>query len=123
MRTITIEALRVHASIGILPHELASRQQLVLTVAVEMADAPTLPPADTVADVLDYRQLRDIAKKEAESAHINMLETLAGRITAALVELPGVTQARTRVVKPAIFPDCDGVAVEVTADATEGPAR
>ncbi len=115
MRTLCIERLRVQASVGILDHELRSRQQLLITVEARLPDAPTLPASDDVHHVLDYAQLRDIAKQEAEGAHVNMLETLAGRIVNRLLALPGVDQARVRVVKPGIFPDCDGVAVDVTA--------
>jgi dihydroneopterin aldolase len=115
MRRIRIEALRVMASVGILEHELRSRQQLLITMEVEQPAAPALPPADDVRHVLDYRQLREIAKAESEGPHVNMLETLAGRIAARLAALPGVARSRVRVVKPNIFPDCDGVAVEVTS--------
>jgi dihydroneopterin aldolase len=115
MRTLCIERLRVQASVGILEHELRSRQQLLITVEVQLPHAPTLPANDDVHHVLDYSQLRDIAKQEAEGAHVNMLETLGGRIATRLLALQGVGQARVRVVKPGIFPDCDGVAVEVTA--------
>ena len=118
MRTLSIDRLRVQASVGILEHELRSRQQLLISIDVEMPGAPVLPAADDVHHVLDYRQLRDIAKQEAEGGHVNMLETLAGRIATRLLALPGVGQTQVRVVKPGIFPDCDGVAVGVLASAT-----
>ncbi len=117
MRTIRIDSLRVMASVGILDHELLSRQQLLITLEVEQPAAPVLPADDDVQHVLDYRQLRDIAKAESEGAHVNMLETLAGRIATRLLAFPSVGRARVRVVKPNIFPDCDGVAVEVTVHA------
>ena len=115
MRRIFLDRLRVQASVGILDHELLSKQQLLINLAVEMPHAPTLPEADTVQHVLDYRQLREAAHHEAQAGHVNMLETLVGRIAHRLLALPGVALARVRVVKPNIFPDCDGVAVEVEA--------
>ncbi|MEO6408496.1 MAG: dihydroneopterin aldolase [Burkholderiaceae bacterium] len=115
MRRILLDRLRVQASVGILDHELLSKQQLLISLAVEMPHAPTLPEADTVQHVLDYRQLREAAHHEAQAGHINMLETLAGRIASRLLAMPGVALVRVRVVKPNIFPDCDGVAVEVEA--------
>ncbi len=121
MRTITIERLRVHASIGILEHELVSRQPLLITIQVQMPLAESLPSSDDVGQVLDYRRVRDIAKREAEGPHINMLETLAGRIGAHLLELPGVAQCRVSVTKPNIFPDADGVTVEVLS--IRGPTK
>ena len=115
MRKLFIDRLRVQASVGILDHELLSRQALLISVGIEMPQASTLPEADSVQHVLDYRQLRDVAQQEAQAGHINMLETLAGRIAQRLLALPGVGRVRVRVVKPNIFPDCDGVAVEVEA--------
>lgn len=114
MRTLRIDNLRVQASVGILEHELLAKQQLLISVAVELPHAPTVPAVDAVTHVLDYRHLRDIAKVEAESGHVYMLESLAGRIVRRALDLPGVSVARVRVVKPNIFPDCDGVAVEVS---------
>lgn len=115
MRTLYLERLRVHASVGILDYELRSRQQVLISMRVEMHDAPDIPQADEVDEVLDYRAMREIAKQEAEGPHINMLETLTGRIAQRLLALPGVTLAMVRVTKPNIFPDCDGVTVEVVS--------
>ena len=115
MRRLCIDRLRVQGCVGIFDDELPSRQQLLISLAVEMPHAPTLPDADTVQRVLDYRQLRDAAHHEAQAGHINMLETLAGRIAHRLLALPGVALARVRVVEPNVFPGCDGVAVEVEA--------
>jgi 7,8-dihydroneopterin aldolase/epimerase/oxygenase len=120
MRKIFIDRLRVQASVGILEHELVSRQQLLISVQIEMPQAATVPEADDVRHVLDYRQLRDIAREEAEKEHINMLETLAGRIAQRLLQLSGVQRALVKVVKPNIFPDCDGVSVEVVANSALG---
>ena len=123
MRKLFIDRLRVQASVGILDHELLSKQPLLISLAVEMPHAPTLPDTDSVQHVLDYRQLREAAHEEAQSGHINMLETLAGRIAQRLLALPGVALARVRVVKPNAFPDCDGVAVEVEAARTPAPGN
>jgi 7,8-dihydroneopterin aldolase/epimerase/oxygenase len=115
MRVISLDRLRVLSSVGILPHEMQSKQPLLISIGVDLPDAPTLPVQDDVRHVLDYRQLRDIVKAESEGGHVNMLETLAGRIATRLLALPGVGCARVRVVKPSIFPDSDGIAVEITA--------
>lgn len=115
MRMVMVEALRVRASIGILEHELLAPQQLLISITVEMPDAPVLPEGDEVTHVLDYRRLREIAKELSEVGHINLLETLAGRIALALLRLPGVKTSHVRVSKPNVFSDCDGVHVAVTS--------
>ncbi len=113
MRTIILDRLRVQASVGILDHELKSRQPLLVSIVVQMPDAPLLPAADDVDCVLDYRLLRQVALEEALRGHVNMLETLAGRIAQRLLDIDAVARVRVRVDKPNIFPDCDGVGIEV----------
>ncbi|HET7773467.1 MAG TPA: dihydroneopterin aldolase [Burkholderiaceae bacterium] len=114
MRRIFLDRLRVQASIGILPHELESKQPLLISAEVRMHDAPLVPAHDDVREVLDYRRVRQIALDEVNAGHINMLESLAGRIAQHVLALPGVSAVVVRVDKPNIFPDCDGVAVEVS---------
>ena len=114
MRTILLDRLRVQASVGILAHELKARQPLLVSMVVDLPDAPLLPAADDVAHVLDYRVLREIALDEVMRGHVNMLETLAGRIAQRLLEHDGVAAVRVRLDKPNIFPDCDAVGIEVS---------
>jgi 7,8-dihydroneopterin aldolase/epimerase/oxygenase len=116
MRTISIENLRVLAHVGVLAHEFGAAQPVLISVAVDMPDAPLVPARDEMAQVLDYRELRELAKGEAERAHTHLLETLAGRIAQRALELPGVAAVRVRVAKPQVFADCDAVSVEVQAE-------
>jgi 7,8-dihydroneopterin aldolase/epimerase/oxygenase len=115
MKTIRISGLRVMASVGILPHELEAKQQLLISLKVELAEDPLHPAQDSVEHVLDYRELRSVVLAHAESGHINMLETLAARILSDLRSKPGVTCAEVSITKPNIFPDCDGVTVSVAS--------
>jgi len=123
MRTITIEGLRVLAQVGVLAHEFSAPQPVLISLAVDMPDAPLVPERDDMSQVLDYRQLRELAKAEAEREHTHLLETLAGRIAQRALSLPGVTVARVRVAKPQVFADCDVVSVEVQAKLNDRGAR
>lgn len=114
MRSIYLDQLHVMASIGILEHELLAKQPLVVSVSVEIAKAPLLPERDDVSCVLDYRHLRDAVLFEVEHGHINMLETLAGRVCARLLAHAVVDSVCVRVDKPNIFPDCTSVGIEVS---------
>ena len=89
MRTIHLERLRVQANVGILEHELRARQLLLVSIVAELPQAPALPATDEVAAVLDYRLLRGIALEEVGRGHVNMLETLAGRIAQRVLGLDG----------------------------------
>lgn len=113
MRTITLEGLHVLAQVGVLAHEFGAPQPVLISVSVDMPAAPAVPVRDELSQVLDYRNLRELAKEEAEREHTHLLETLAGRIAQRALALPGVAAARVRVAKPQVFADCDSVSVEV----------
>lgn len=113
MQRIKLERLRVQASVGVLEHELESKQPLVISITVELLDRPLVPRADAVEHVFDYRLLREIALDETQRGHVNMLETLGGRIAQRLLEHKVVQRVQVHVLKPNVFPDCDGASVEI----------
>jgi 7,8-dihydroneopterin aldolase/epimerase/oxygenase len=115
MRRIILEKLRVQASVGILEHELRAKQPLTVSATLELPNAEAIPPSDDIHQVMDYRRVRDAILDEINQGHVNMLETLAGRISARLLQLKGVAAVTLRVDKPSIFPDCDSIGIEVTA--------
>lgn len=115
-RSIHLEGLRLEASIGILEHELKAKQPLLISISVDLDEAELVPSHDAVTDVLDYRHLRHEALAQAQAGHINMLETLAGRIAVGLLAHAAISRVRVRVDKPSIFSDCHSVAVEVFAN-------
>jgi 7,8-dihydroneopterin aldolase/epimerase/oxygenase len=115
MRRIILEKLRVQASVGILEHELKAKQPLTVSVTLELPSADVLPESDDIHQVMDYRRVRDTILDEINKGHVNMLETLAGRISARLLVLKGVESVTLRVDKPSIFPDCDSIGIEVSA--------
>jgi dihydroneopterin aldolase len=119
LRRLSVERLRVQASVGILEHELASRQPLLVSVAVEQHGAPLLPAADDVQHVLDYRLLREAVLAETQAGHVNLLETLAGRIAQRLLARRSVRRVQVRITKPNIFPDCDGATVDIDVHAPD----
>jgi 7,8-dihydroneopterin aldolase/epimerase/oxygenase len=62
--------------------------------------------------VLDYRKVRRIIIEECTAEHVNLLETLIGKLAHRLMQLPGVVGARVRITKLEIFDDCE-VAIRV----------
>jgi dihydroneopterin aldolase len=51
--------------------------------------------------------VRQIIIDECTAEHVNLLETLIGRLTHRLMQLPGVLGARVRIAKLEIFEDCE----------------
>ncbi|HSI60860.1 MAG TPA: dihydroneopterin aldolase [Ideonella sp.] len=112
IRRITIDKLRVQASIGILSHELKARQPLLVTLIADVP-GPLMPAHDSVDDVFDYRHLRGVVLEEVARGHVNMIETLCARVAERVLAQPAISRVLVRIGKPNVFPDCDGVSVEV----------
>ena len=73
---------------------------------------PLTPPDDDLFHVLDYRRVRKIIIDECTAQHVNLLESLIGKVAARLMDLPGVLGVRVRIAKLEIFDDCE-VAIRV----------
>lgn len=111
-RRIILEQLTVQASIGILDHELAARQPLILHAEFDTLIADTESDND-IDTVLDYRQLRNALIEECTQHHINLLETLVDHILARILrDFPSVQHVKIRVSKPLAFEDCAAVSIE-----------
>ena len=62
--------------------------------------------------VLDYRKVRQIIIAECTAEHVNLLESLIGKLANRLLQLPGVVGVRVKIAKLKIFDDCE-VAIRV----------
>ena len=77
-----------------------------------MGTQPLLPRNDEINHVLDYRKVRKIIIDECTAEHVNLLETLIGKLANRLLQLPGVQGVRVKIAKLEIFEDCE-VAIRV----------
>ncbi|HQZ06908.1 MAG TPA: dihydroneopterin aldolase, partial [Burkholderiaceae bacterium] len=66
--------------------------------------------------VLDYRKIRQIIIDECTAQHVNLLETLIGKLAQRLMQIPGVKGVRVKIAKLEIFDDCE-VAIRVETGA------
>jgi 7,8-dihydroneopterin aldolase/epimerase/oxygenase len=104
---LTLSGLRFSASLGILAHERTQPQPIQVDAELNQGRQPLLPHDDDIGHVLDYRKVRQIIIDECTSTHINLLETLIGKVTTRLMQLPGVIGARVKIAKLEIFDDCE----------------
>ena len=111
---LTLTGLRFDANLGILDHEKASPQPIRVDAELNLGTQPLLPRDDDITHVLDYRKVRRIIIEECTAVHVNLLETLIGKLANRLMQLPGVIGARVRITKLEIFEDCE-VAIRVEA--------
>ena len=66
-----------------------------------------MPSNDDIKQVLDYRKVRKIIIDECTAEHVNLLETLIGKLSHRLLQLPGVLGVRVKITKLEIFEDCE----------------
>ena len=109
---LTLTGLRFDANLGILEHEKAKSQPIQVDAELNLGTQPLLPSDDEINHVLDYRKVRQIIIDECTERHINLLETLIGKLSLRLMQLPGVLGVRVKIAKLEIFDDCE-VAIRV----------
>jgi dihydroneopterin aldolase len=112
MQRLSITGLRFEANLGILDHELASSQPISVDVELNQGHQPLLPSDDHISSVLDYRLVHNTIIEVCQEQHVNLLESMTGKLCQRLSTLPGVLGVRARVVKLRIFDDCE-VAIQM----------
>jgi 7,8-dihydroneopterin aldolase/epimerase/oxygenase len=106
-QTLELTGLRFDASLGILEHEKTDPQPIQVDAELNLGTQPLLPSDDDINAVLDYRKVRKIIIDECTAEHINLLETLIGKLSNRLMQLPGVLGVRVKIAKLEIFEDCE----------------
>jgi dihydroneopterin aldolase len=106
-QTLTLTGLRFDANLGILEHEKTAPQPIQVDAELNLGPQPLLPHDDDISNVLDYRKVRKIIIDECTSEHVNLLESLIGKLSHRLMQLHGVKGVRVKIAKLEIFEDCE----------------
>ena len=109
---LTLNGLRFDANLGILDHEKIKLQPIQVDAELNLGTQPLLPSDDEILHVLDYRKVRQIIITECTAVHVNLLESLIGKLALRLMQLNGVIGVRVKIAKLEIFSDCE-VAIRV----------
>ena len=104
---LTLTGLRFNANLGILELEKTAPQPIQVDAELSLGAQPLLPQDDDINRVLDYRKVRQIIINECTAEHVNLLETLIGKLANRLMQLPGVMGVRVKIAKLEIFDDCE----------------
>ena len=111
---LTLSGLRFYANLGILSHEKTDPQPIQVDAELSLGAQPLSPRDDDILHVLDYRKVRQIIIDECRAEHVNLLESLIGKLANRLMQLPGVLGVRVKIAKLEIFDDCE-VAIRMEA--------
>ncbi len=109
---LNLTGWRFDANLGILDHEKTAPQPIQVDAELNLGTQPMLPRDDDINHVLDYRRVRQVIITECTAEHVNLLESLIGKLAHRLMQLPGVIGVRVKIAKLEIFDDCE-VAIRV----------
>ena len=104
---LTLTGLRFDANLGILDAEKTAPQPIQVDAELRLGTQPLTPRDDDILHVLDYRKVRQIIIDECQAEHVNLLESLIGKLAHRLMHLPGVQGVRVKITKLEIFDDCE----------------
>lgn len=120
-RRVFIEALQLEASIGILNHEAAARQPLIVDVTLELEGDPW--KTGRIETTVDYRDIVMRAQDIIDRGHIRLVEDFAEDLAAACLELPHAATVTVRAVKPDAVTAARAAGVEITRSRDPGDVR
>ena len=111
---IVLEAMAVDTDVGFHDFEVGRPQRLLVTVEIWLDDE-TVPPDDDPSGAWDYDFVATQVRELATCRRYNLQETLAHAIFERLAALRGVRDLRVRLSKPDVYPDAEGVGVEIAS--------
>jgi len=119
---IILESLEVSTDIGFHDFEVGKPQRLLVSIEIWLED-PSLPADDDPARAWNYDFLRKEVEEIAASRRFNLQETLAHAVFERIAAFHGVKELRVRTSKPDIYPDAQGVGVEIASFPGLWPVR
>lgn len=111
---IFLEGLQVQADIGFHEFEVGTPQRLMISIEIWLLDA-SLPEDDDPSRAWNYDFLRTEVEKIAAARRYNLQETLAHAVFDRVAEFHGVKAVRIRTSKPDVYPEANGVGVEIAS--------
>ena len=121
MDHVFIEGLEIEALIGIYDWERRIRQTLVFDI--EMAFDNRIPAAsDAIEDTLNYKAVSRRIVDYVSQSDFGLVETLAERVAAIILDEFGVRSVRHKLSKPGAVRGARAVGVTIVRTAASSPA-
>ena len=112
-RRLFLRNYEVLINIGVYEFEKKGEQRLLINDDLYIPLAVSSPTHDQLEEVVDYDFMRDTIAKRMARGRVQLQETLCDDIVRSMLEHPRVRAARVSTMKPDVYPDCEGVGVEV----------
>ena len=112
-RRLFLRNYEVMINIGVHDFEKKGEQRVLINVDLYIPLALSTPKDDHLAEVVDYDFMRVTIANRMAQGHIHLQETLCDDVVRSMLAHPQVRAARVSTMKPDVYPDCEGVGVEV----------
>ena len=100
-------------NIGVHDFEKKGEQRVLINVDLYIPLALSTPTQDNLAEVVDYDFMRETIARRVAQGHVHLQESLCDDVVKAMLAHPRVRAVRVSTMKPDVYPDCEGVGVEV----------
>lgn len=112
-RRLFLHNYEVNINIGVHDFEKRAEQRVLINVDLFIPLALSTPQQDKLDEVVDYDFMRSVIAARIARGHIHLQETLCDDVARIMLEHPRVKAVRVSTEKPDVYPDCEGVGVEV----------
>jgi dihydroneopterin aldolase len=112
-RRLFLRNYEVMINIGVHDFEKKGEQRVLINVDLYIPLALSTPKQDHLDEVVDYDFMRGTIARRMAEGHVHLQETLCDDVVRAMLAHPSVRAVRVSTMKPDVYPDCEGVGVEV----------
>ena len=112
-RRLFLRNYEIMINIGVHDFEKKGEQRVLINVDLYIPLALSTPKDDHLAEVVDYDFMRVTIANRMAQGHVHLQETLCDDVVRAMLAHPHVRAVRVSTMKPDVYPDCEGVGVEV----------
>ncbi|WP_295996638.1 dihydroneopterin aldolase [Rugamonas sp.] len=112
-RRLFLRNYEVLINIGVHDFEKKGEQRVLINVDLYIPLAVSTPKEDRLEEVVDYDFMRSTIAKRMAQGHVHLQESLCDDVVQAMLAHPRVRAVRVSTMKPDVYPDCEGVGVEV----------
>jgi dihydroneopterin aldolase len=112
-RRLFLKAFEINMNIGVHDFEKKGEQRVIIHVDLYVPLQSNTPNKDDLSEVVDYDFMRQTISDIIATGHIHLQETLCDEIVKRMLAHPLVYATRVSTEKPDVYPDCQGVGVEV----------
>ncbi|WP_426195368.1 dihydroneopterin aldolase [Massilia sp. DWR3-1-1] len=112
-RRLFLRNYEIMINIGVHDFEKHGEQRVLINVDLFIPLALSTPNQDLLDEVVDYDFMRETVTQRMAQGHVHLQETLVDDLADALLAHPRVRAVCISSMKPDVYPDCEGVGVEV----------